>query len=116
MEPVAIQLSRTDLEILRMEMTAAGDRLHVALTAENQFDRPNRGEDLADLKERWGECRRIVDQLANDYATATQRWRSAVRDNVASVPIERAGRITLWTLLRQLLRNGLQRMGVPWQR
>ena len=54
-------------------MNAAGDRLLLALAVENDFDRFNPGEDRVDIRKQWMECRHIVDQFADDYATEAQR-------------------------------------------
>ncbi len=68
--------------MLEREMAAAGDRLRLAIAVENDFNRVNPGADLADLRKQWFECRRIVDQFAEDYVVAVQRWRKALMDEV----------------------------------
>ena len=81
MERIAIQRSLRTVEALRREMTAAGDRLLLALAVEEDFDRFNPGEDQVDLRKQWMECRHIVGQFADDYAAAVQRWRTAVQES-----------------------------------
>ncbi|MDR3698864.1 MAG: hypothetical protein P4L56_04460 [Candidatus Sulfopaludibacter sp.] len=73
-------------------MTAAGDRLRLAIAVENDFNTVNPGAELADLRRQWFECRRIVDQFAEDYVKAVQRWREAVIDSVGTESVPRNGR------------------------
>jgi hypothetical protein len=77
-----IQTSLHRLQMLEREMTEAGDRLRLAIAVENEFNRVNPGDELADLKRQWIECRRIVDQFAEDYVSAVQRWRKTMMDSV----------------------------------
>ncbi len=67
-----------DVELLRKEMMAAGNRLILALTAENEFGRIHPAGNREEIRKRWSECRAIVAQSADDYAEAINRWRTAV--------------------------------------
>lgn len=67
-----------DVELLRREMMAAGNRLILALAAESEFGRMNPGADGDAIRKQWHECRCTVAQLADDYADAISLWRTAV--------------------------------------
>lgn len=68
-----------EAEALRCEMMAAGDRLLLALSVEEQFG-AILGEDVEGFRIRWQKCRSTVDRLAEDYAAAIDRWRTAVEE------------------------------------
>ena len=61
-------------------MTAAGDRLNLALTVENEFGLIDLEDGTDEVRNQWKECRRITERLADDYAVAIERWRTAVED------------------------------------
>jgi len=90
-------MTLNELERLRIEMNEAGDRLLLALTVEQEFQRLNSNGDLDVLRLEWLECRRSVEQLSDDYARVTSRWRSATQGCVeedpipATTPISRGG-------------------------
>lgn len=94
------------MRMLEREMTAAGDRLRLAIAVENDFNKVNPGAELADLRRQWFACRRIVDQFAEDYVEAVQRWRIAVIDNVGAETLPRKGtRSTGTTLFHRFMRR-----------
>jgi len=95
------QTSRVRMRMLEREMTAAGDRLRLAIAVENDFNKVNPGTELADLRRQWFECRRIVDQFAEDYVVAVQRWREAVMDSVGTEALPRRGTRSSGTALFQ---------------
>ena len=61
-------------------MVAAGERLKLAIAVENDFNRYNPREQ--EFTKQWAECRRIVDQFAEDYVVAVQRWRTALTEGL----------------------------------
>lgn len=95
------QTSRVRMRILEREMTAAGDRLRLAIGVENDFNKVNPSAEFADLRRQWFECRRIVDQFAEDYVMAVQRWREAVVDSVEREVLPRRGTQASGTTLFQ---------------
>jgi hypothetical protein len=82
-------LSRRTLEILRIEMIATGQWLNDVLEVEQtlRWVHPAHAneEALAALKE----CRKTVDRLADDYASAAARWRGALAVELANQQGER---------------------------
>jgi hypothetical protein len=96
--------------MLEREMAAAGDRLRLAIAVENDFNRVNPGADLPDLRSQWFECRRIVDQLAEDYVAAVQEWRKALMDGVEP---QAAPQKAAATLFRRLLARTAPKSQVP---
>lgn len=92
-------------------MIAAGDRLLLAISVENDFNQVNPGDDLEDLKSQWVDCRRIVDEFASDYVRAVERWRTAVEESAGLVPIQRKTSHRSSNLFRQFVENSIQRMG-----
>ena len=111
MERITIQRSLTLVETLRAEMIAAGDRLLLALAVENQFAQAKAGDDAEAIRKQWRECRNIVEQFADDYATAIHGWRTAVQEIASLVPVQRDGRGTSSTFFQQLF-YGVQRIGL----
>ena len=102
------QTSRVRMRMLEREMTSAGDRLSLAIAVENDFNKVNPGAELADLRRQWFDCRRIVDQFAEDYVVAVQRWREAVMDRVGPEALPRKGtRSTGTTLFHRLMRRSV---------
>jgi hypothetical protein len=68
-------MSRIHLERLRIKMVAAGDRLRLALNVENGFGEPDREFQV---------CRRMVDDLAEEYLLTLHEWRVAVQAAIQS--------------------------------
>jgi hypothetical protein len=69
----------TDLDILRREMTAAGDRLLNALQLENEFTRLYSGFRRVEVLEQWREARRLVERTAEDYDRSANGYLEAVQ-------------------------------------
>lgn len=109
---MSIQTPHSEVERLHREMVAAGDRLLLAISVEDDFNRVNPGEDLVALRKQWIDCRRIVDQFADDYARAINRWREAVEGNSVVVPAKREGWRTSSTFFHRLIEDGIQRIGL----
>ena len=63
----------TKVETLRGEMILAGAKLQQALSAESEIGYLGRG-----TTSRWKKRRRSVELAADEYATAVERWRTAL--------------------------------------
>ena len=58
----------------------AGNRLSLAMKAEQDFNSLGAREHEPDLQRQWIECRHIVNQLSEDYSEAIKRWRAAIQE------------------------------------
>ena|ERR1035438_522631 len=79
------------IEMLRKEMIAAGNRLTLALSVENDFELISLADELAEKQ--WMQCRTTVDEFAQDYATAIDHWRAAVEDAAGITRTEGTGAV-----------------------
>ena len=73
-------MSDAHLERLRLEMMDAGNRLSLAMKAEQDFNSLCPGQHEGDLQRQWIECRHIVNQLAENYSESIARWRAALQE------------------------------------
>ena len=73
-------MSDAHLERLRLEMMDTGNRLSLAMKAEQDFNSLCPREHEPDLQRQWIESRHIVNELAEDYIGAIARWRAAIQD------------------------------------
>ncbi len=93
-------------------MVEARDRLMLALKVENDFKRFNPGEELVELRAQWAECRRIVNQFADDYATAIERWRAALPRTTELMPRAEGRQEKQVGRFQHLFAGGVQRIGL----
>jgi hypothetical protein len=71
-----------DLEPLRQELGAKGDRLLAALRLECNFE--SCGPDhSAETARQWRQSRDAVERAAKDYTAALDRWRAALPERLA---------------------------------
>lgn len=69
----------TDLDVLRKEMIAAGDRLLNALQLENEFTCLYSDYPRVEVLEQWQKARRLAERTAEDYHRSATCFFAAVR-------------------------------------
>src|SRR5262249_21723199 len=67
------------LSILTQDMWTAGNRLSQALQLETYFRQLSKDHEGQEVLARWEEARKLVDEAAADYVTATERLLEAAR-------------------------------------
>ena len=70
------------IEARWLEMTAAGDLLIDAMRREQEFRKADITKGGDELLEQWRIRRSTVDRLAQDYASAVDRWLEAIHGDL----------------------------------
>lgn len=87
---MSIQTPSSEDQLFR-EMMEAGERLRAAMAAEEKLSSSEPRGDLRGFRKQWAECRRAVDQRAEDYSHAVRRWRIAATENAGVAPAPQEG-------------------------